>query len=125
VSAYSGLGWCQHWKYPLPTGKTVEEEEARPPDTVNHHPIVCHQHDLPCQTETWSFSNIIKCHTKTIICVLFSTPSQECVSNFAVYMLMFQNTTITKQNMRFSILESNDLEKPEDLIMKKTVLNRV
>ena len=59
------------------------------------------------------------------ICVLLSTLFQECISNFAVYMLLLQNATITEQNMRVSILEASGLAKPEELIMYKAVLNSV
>jgi hypothetical protein len=48
------------------------------------------------------------------ICVLLSTLFQERISNFAVYMLLLQNATITEQNMRVSILESSGLAKPEE-----------
>ena len=47
------------------------------------------------------------------------------VSNFAVYMLLLQNATITEQNMRVNIMESSGLAKPEELIMYKSVLNSV
>ena len=59
------------------------------------------------------------------ICVLLSSFFQECVSNFAINVLLLQNTTITKQNMRVNILEAGGLTKPEKLIMYKTILNSV
>jgi hypothetical protein len=79
----------------------------------------------------------MKCHTKTTlgmremedhvcpglamrvptICVLLSTLCQERVSNFSVYMLLLQNTTITEQNVRVNILESDDLAEPKERIM--------
>jgi hypothetical protein len=40
-------------------------------------------------------------------------------------MLMFQDPTITEQNMRIDILESSVLTKPEELIVDKAVLNRI
>jgi hypothetical protein len=50
------------------------------------------------------------------IYVLLSTLFQECISNFAVYMLLLQKVTITEQNMRvISIFESSCLGKPEEL----------
>jgi hypothetical protein len=51
------------------------------------------------------------------ICVLLSTPFQECISNFGVYRLLLENTTITEKNMRVSLLESSVLGKPEEMIM--------
>ena len=59
------------------------------------------------------------------ICVLLSSFFQECVSNFEINELLLQNATITEQNMRVSILETGGLTKPENLIMYKTILNRV
>ena len=47
------------------------------------------------------------------------------VSYFKVYMLLLQDATITEQDMRIDILESSNLAKPEELIVVKSVLNRV
>jgi hypothetical protein len=44
--------------------------------------------------------------------VLLSTPFQERVSNFTVYMLLLYYATITEQNMRINKLESSGLAKP-------------
>jgi hypothetical protein len=49
--------------------------------------------------------------------LLFSTPFQEDVNNFVINILLPQDTTITEQNMRVSILESSGLEKPEEVII--------
>ncbi len=46
-------------------------------------------------------------------------------SNFAIYILLLQNTTIMDQNVRVSILESSVLTNPEEMIMNITVLNYV
>jgi hypothetical protein len=59
------------------------------------------------------------------ICVLLGALFQERVNNFTVYMVLLQNATITKQNMRIIILESSGLAKPEELIVDKTILNSV
>ncbi len=59
------------------------------------------------------------------ICVWYSALFQERVSYFAVYVLLLQNATITKQNMRINILESSGLAKADELIMYKAVLNSV
>jgi hypothetical protein len=59
------------------------------------------------------------------ISVLLSSLFQARVSNFAIYILMMQDATITEQNMRINILKSSGLAKPEDLIMYKAVLNNV
>jgi hypothetical protein len=56
------------------------------------------------------------------ICVLLSALFQERISYFTVYMLLLQDTTIAKQNMRIKILESSGLSKPDELIMYKAVL---
>jgi hypothetical protein len=47
------------------------------------------------------------------ICVLLSTLFQERVSNFAVYMLLQQDATITEQDMNIGVLESSSLAKPD------------
>jgi hypothetical protein len=57
--------------------------------------------------------------------VLLSALFQERVSYFAVYMLLLQYVTITKQNMRVNMLESSGLAKSEELIMYKAILNSV
>jgi len=59
------------------------------------------------------------------ICVLLIALFQERVGYFTVYMLLLQDTTITKQNMRIDVLESSGLAKPEELIVDKAVLNSV
>ena len=59
------------------------------------------------------------------ICILLSSLFQERVSNFAINVLLLQNAPITEQNMRVYILEEGGLRKPENLIMYKTILNRV
>ena len=59
------------------------------------------------------------------ICVLLSTPFQEDVNNFVINILLPQDTTITEQNMRVSILELSGLAKPQELITNKAVLNSV
>jgi hypothetical protein len=59
------------------------------------------------------------------ICVLLRAPFQELVSYFAVYMLLLQYATITKQNMRVKILQSSGLAKSEGWIMYKAILNSV
>jgi hypothetical protein len=59
------------------------------------------------------------------ICVLLTTLFQECISNFAIYMFLLQDATITEQNMRIHTLESSGLTKHEELIMYKVVLNSV
>ena len=59
------------------------------------------------------------------ICVLLSSLFQERVSNFAINVLLLQNATITKQNMRINILESSGLAKPEELIVDNAVLDSV
>jgi hypothetical protein len=56
------------------------------------------------------------------ICVLLSGLFQVRVSYFTVYMLLLQDTTIAKQNMRIKTLESSGLAKPDELIMYKAVL---
>ena len=56
------------------------------------------------------------------IYVLLSTLFQECISNFAVYMLLLQKVTITEQNLRvISIFESSGLVKPEKMNESKFV----
>jgi hypothetical protein len=57
--------------------------------------------------------------------VLLISLFQECVSNFAINVLLLQNATITEQNVGVNILESGGLAKPEELIMYKAVLNSV
>ena len=59
------------------------------------------------------------------ICLLLGAPFHERVSYFAVYMLLLQYATITKQNMRLNMLESSGLSKSEELIMYKAILNSV
>jgi hypothetical protein len=56
------------------------------------------------------------------ICVLLSTLLQVRIDNFAINMLLLQNATITEQNMRFSILESSGLAKPEELILSEELI---
>jgi hypothetical protein len=51
--------------------------------------------------------------------VLLSTLFQERISNFAIYMLLLENTTITEQSMSVIISESIGLAKPDELIMDK------
>jgi hypothetical protein len=63
--------------------------------------------------------------SQPLIRVFLRSFFQECVSNFAINVLLLQNTTITDQNMRVHILEEGGLRKPENLIMYKTILNRV
>jgi hypothetical protein len=46
-----------------------------------------------------------------VISVLLRGLFQECVSNFTIYMLLLQNKTIIKHNMRIDILESGVLAK--------------
>ena len=57
------------------------------------------------------------------ISVLLGALFQERVSNFTVYMLLLQNTTIIKHNMRINILESGGLAKSEKLVLNKAILN--
>ena len=59
------------------------------------------------------------------ICVLLSTLFQERVSNFAINVLLLQNASITEQNLGIKILESGGLAKPEELIIRKAILNSV
>ena len=59
------------------------------------------------------------------ISMFLSSLFQEHVSNFGINVLLFQNATITEQNIRVNILELGDLTKPKDLIMCKTILNIV
>jgi hypothetical protein len=47
------------------------------------------------------------------ISVLLSTPFQERVSNFAVYILLLQDATIMEQDMRIGVLESSNLANPD------------
>jgi hypothetical protein len=73
------------------------------------------------QVEDHVFPGLTRC--VPTICMLLSTLFQEChgISNFAIYMLLLKNTTITEQIMSLSILES----KPEELIMYRVSLNSV
>ena len=57
------------------------------------------------------------------VSVLLGALFQERVSNFTVYMLLLQNTTIIKHNMRINILESGGLAKSEKLVLNKAILN--
>ncbi len=59
------------------------------------------------------------------ICVLLSTFFQKLVSYFPVYMLLLQNTTITKHNMRINILKPGGLAKSKNLEMDKAILNSI
>jgi hypothetical protein len=82
------------------------------------------------------FSNSVESHNKTpvsmrqvkdhicpglarrvpTICLLLSAPFHERVSYFAVYMLLLQYATITKQNIRVDILESSGMAKSSSMI---------
>jgi hypothetical protein len=59
------------------------------------------------------------------ICVLLSTLFQERISYFTVYMLLLQNTTITKHNMRINILKPSGLAKSQKLEVDKAILNSI
>ncbi len=57
--------------------------------------------------------------------VLLVALFQERVSNFTVYMLLLQNTTIIQHNMRIKKLESGGLAKSENLVVQKAILNSI
>jgi hypothetical protein len=57
--------------------------------------------------------------------VLIGALFQKRVSNFTVYMLLLQNTTIIEHNMRINILESGGLAKSEKLVTNKAILNSI
>ena len=59
------------------------------------------------------------------ICMLLSSLFQERVSNFAINVLLLQNTSTTEQNMTINIMESSGLAKSEELIVDKAILNSV
>ena len=59
------------------------------------------------------------------VSVLLGTLFQERVSNFTVYMLLLQNTTIIKHNMRINILESGGLTESDKLVVYKAILNSI
>ena len=54
--------------------------------------------------------------------MLLSALFQECVRNFAINVLLLQNTSITEQNVDVKILESGALAKPEEVIVDKVIL---
>ncbi len=71
MSVYSGVGWWEHLKRPLPTRckshETVwvpEERGEQSPPTVHHRPVDDDQHELPSQTDPggvqcpWNLSQI-------------------------------------------------------------------
>jgi hypothetical protein len=47
------------------------------------------------------------------------------VSYFTVYMVLLQNVTITKHNMRINILEPGVLAKSKKLVVDKAILNSI
>jgi hypothetical protein len=57
--------------------------------------------------------------------VLLGALFQERVSNFTGYMLLLQNTTIIKHNMRINILESGGLTEADKLVVYKAILNSI
>ncbi len=57
--------------------------------------------------------------------VLFGVLFQERVGNFTVYMLLLQNITIIKYNMRINILEASDLTESDKLVVYKDILNSI
>jgi hypothetical protein len=57
------------------------------------------------------------------VSVLLGALFQERVSNFTVYMLLLQNTTIIKHRMRINILESGGLTESDKLVVYKATLN--
>ncbi len=65
------------------------------------------------------------------ICMLLSSLFQESVSvilytrNFTINVFLFQNVSITEQNVVINVLESSGLGKPEELIVDKSILNSV
>jgi len=59
------------------------------------------------------------------VSVLLGALFQERVSNFTIYMLLLQNTTIIKHHMRIDILESGGLAKSKQLKMDKSILNSI
>jgi hypothetical protein len=59
------------------------------------------------------------------ICVLLSTLFQERVSYFTVYMLLLQNTTITKHNMRINVLKPSGWTKSKKLEVDEGILNSI
>jgi hypothetical protein len=57
--------------------------------------------------------------------VLLSDLLQERVSYFTVYMLLLQNATIAKHNMRINILESGGLANSKKLMVDKATLTGI
>jgi len=56
---------------------------------------------------------------------MLSTPFQERVSYFTVYMLLLQNATVITHNVRINVLQACGLPKPKQLKMDKSILNSV
>ena len=59
------------------------------------------------------------------VSVLLGALFQERVSNFTVYMLLLQNATIIKHNMRTNKLQSGGLAKSNKLVVYEAILNSI
>ena len=79
-------------------------------------------------TTTWQVKNHVLLglpRRVPTVSVLFGALFQECVRNFTFYILLLQNTTIIKNNIRLNILESGVLTESDKLVVYKSILNNI